>query len=54
MFVFIPGFISSVRFGPGGTDPAEIYKEEEKSKIASKMTSLSNMFYFRSENQKIG
>ena len=25
MFVFNPGFIPPVRFGPGGTDPAEIY-----------------------------
>ena len=24
MFVFIPGSIPPVRFGPGGTDPAEI------------------------------
>ena len=24
MFVFIPGSISPVRFGPAGTDPAEI------------------------------
>ena len=24
MFVFIPGFIPPVRFGPAGTDPTEI------------------------------